>query len=53
MSIILFACALLYFVLTGRRHRPPDTRETSPYVDPPVVSEGRNGEQPEGDPVVG
>ena len=33
MSIILFAGAAAYFVVTGRRHRPPDTREPSPYVD--------------------
>jgi hypothetical protein len=23
-------------VVTGRRHRPPDTREPSPYVEAPV-----------------
>jgi prolipoprotein diacylglyceryl transferase len=32
MSIILFAGAAVYFVVVGRRHRPPDTREPSPYV---------------------
>jgi prolipoprotein diacylglyceryl transferase len=32
MSIILFAGAAAYFVVTGRRHRPPDTREPSPYA---------------------
>jgi len=32
MSIILFVGAVVYFVVTGRRHRPPDTREPSPYV---------------------
>jgi prolipoprotein diacylglyceryl transferase len=53
MSIILFAGALLYFVVTGRRHRPPDTRETSPYVDPEVASEARNAEQPDEDAAVG
>ena len=34
MSIILFAGAAVYFVVTGRRHRPPDTREPSPYTEP-------------------
>ena len=34
MSIILFVGALVYFVVTGRRHRPPETRESSPYVEP-------------------
>jgi prolipoprotein diacylglyceryl transferase len=33
MSIILFVPALAYFIVVGRRHRPPDTREPSPYVD--------------------
>jgi phosphatidylglycerol---prolipoprotein diacylglyceryl transferase len=33
MSIILFAGAAAYFLVTGRRHRPPDTREPSPYVE--------------------
>jgi prolipoprotein diacylglyceryl transferase len=32
MSIVLFVLAAAYFVLAGRRHRPPDTRESSPYV---------------------
>jgi prolipoprotein diacylglyceryl transferase len=32
MSIILFVGAAAYFVVTGRRHRPPDTREPSPYA---------------------
>ncbi len=31
MSIILFVGAAAYFVMAGRRHRPPDTREPSPY----------------------
>ena len=40
MSIILFVGAAVYFVVTGRRHRPPDTREPSPYVESePVESE--------------
>ena len=36
MSIILFAGAAAYFLVTGRRHRPPDTREPSPYVEEPA-----------------
>ena len=39
MSIILFVGALAYFVVAGRRHRPPDTREPSPYVDGPAATE--------------
>ena len=33
MSIVLFVGAAAYFLVTGRRHRPPDTREPSPYVE--------------------
>jgi prolipoprotein diacylglyceryl transferase len=33
MSIGLFLGALVYFVVSGRRHPAPDTRETSVYVD--------------------
>jgi prolipoprotein diacylglyceryl transferase len=32
MSIVLFVLAAAYFLVTGRRHGPPDTREPSPYV---------------------
>ena len=32
-SIILFAGALVYFVVAGRRHPAPDTREESVYVE--------------------
>ena len=32
MSIVLFVAALAYFVVTGRRHRAPETRERSVYV---------------------
>ncbi len=32
MSIVLFLLAAAYFVVVGRRHRPPHTREPSPYV---------------------
>jgi prolipoprotein diacylglyceryl transferase len=31
-SIVLFVLAAAYFVLAGRRHRPPETREPSPYT---------------------
>ncbi len=34
MSVILFVGAAAYFVLVGRRHRPPNTREPSPYAEP-------------------
>ena len=34
MSVILFVGAAAYFVVVGRRHRPPNTREPSPYVEP-------------------
>lgn len=42
MSIVLFVLAALYFVVVGRRHPRPDTRETSPYVDgtDPRVTDG-------------
>jgi prolipoprotein diacylglyceryl transferase len=33
MSIILFIGAAAYFVVAGRRHRPPDTREPTPYAE--------------------
>src|SRR3954471_5248381 len=36
MSIILFAGAAAYFLVTGRRHRPPDTREPSPWSEDPA-----------------
>ena len=32
-SIVLFVAALAYFVVAGRRHPAPDTRETSVYLD--------------------
>ncbi len=32
-SIVLFVSAAAYFVLAGRRHRPPETREPSPYLE--------------------
>jgi prolipoprotein diacylglyceryl transferase len=31
MSIVLFVLAAAYFVAAGRRHRPPHTREPTPY----------------------
>jgi len=33
MSIVLFVLAAAYFVVVGGRHRPPETRETTPYVE--------------------
>jgi hypothetical protein len=33
-SIILFAGALVYFVVVGRRHPRPDSRETTVYLHP-------------------
>jgi phosphatidylglycerol---prolipoprotein diacylglyceryl transferase len=39
MSIILFVGAAVYFVVVGRRHRPPDTREPSPYVETAAAAE--------------
>ena len=32
MSIVLFVGAAIYFVVTGRRHPRPDSREPTPYV---------------------
>ena len=32
-SIVLFTGALVYFVVAGRRHPAPDSREESVYVD--------------------
>ncbi|MDQ6935732.1 MAG: prolipoprotein diacylglyceryl transferase [Actinomycetota bacterium] len=32
-SVILFVGATAYFVIAGRRHPPPDSREVSPYVE--------------------
>jgi prolipoprotein diacylglyceryl transferase len=31
-SIVLFVLSAAYFVISTRRHRPPDTREPSPYA---------------------
>ena len=33
MSIILFVGAAAYFLVTGRRHPAPDTREPTPYAE--------------------
>ncbi|MCW2836439.1 MAG: lgt [Marmoricola sp.] len=41
MSIVLFVLAAAYFVVTTLRHRPPDTREISPYAG------GRAGDRPD------
>ena len=48
MSIMLFVAALAYFVVAGRRHRPPDTRERSVYVAgrEPVESESEVAVEP-------
>jgi prolipoprotein diacylglyceryl transferase len=43
MSIVLFVGAAAYFVVATRRHRPPDTREPSPYAEEPVL---RNQPEP-------
>jgi prolipoprotein diacylglyceryl transferase len=42
MSIVLFALATVYLVVTTLRHRPPDTREPSPYVE----GQDRSNDQP-------
>ena len=50
-SIVLFTAALVYFVVAGRRHPAPDTREESMYLE----GRGPAAEEPadavEGDPV--
>ena len=33
MSIVLFVGAAVYFVVTGRRHPRPETREPAPYLE--------------------
>jgi prolipoprotein diacylglyceryl transferase len=45
MSIILFVAALVYFVVAGRRHPRPDSRERDVYV------EGRGPAAEAGEPV--
>ena len=54
-SIVLFVLSAAYFVIVGRRHRPPDTREPSPYLerqerpdDPPSAESeaGKSGQDP-------
>ena len=49
MSILLFVGALLYLVVSTRRHRPPETREPSPYV----VTAGETPAKEPADPAVG
>ena len=46
MSIILFVGAAVYFVVAGRRHRPPDTREPSPYVEAEPAGVRAGGPEP-------
>ena len=54
MSIVLFVGAAIYFVVTGRRHPRPDTREPSPYVagrtvaDAPGETSERDRDRPRG-----
>jgi phosphatidylglycerol---prolipoprotein diacylglyceryl transferase len=55
-SIVLFLLATAYFVVAGRRHRPPDTREPSPYVerepaDSNALSEGEDEDSASESPV--
>ncbi|RNM16198.1 prolipoprotein diacylglyceryl transferase [Nocardioides pocheonensis] len=44
MSIILFLLALTYFVLAGRRHPRPDSREPSVYADGRGPADGPSAE---------
>ena len=37
MSIVLFVLAAAYLLVVGRRHRPPDTREATPYTREPEL----------------
>jgi prolipoprotein diacylglyceryl transferase len=50
-SIVLFVLATAYFVVAGRRHRPPDTREPTPYAEPPRVDPEVPAENSEREPV--
>jgi prolipoprotein diacylglyceryl transferase len=43
-SIVLFVLAAAYFVVTTLRHRSPDTREPSPYVDGRDPHPGTDGD---------
>lgn len=36
-SIILFLAALVYFLVAGRKHPQPNSREESVYIDPPIL----------------
>jgi prolipoprotein diacylglyceryl transferase len=49
MSIILFVLAAAYFLVATLRHRPPDTREPTPYVAGPA-SDSRDTVTSEADP---
>jgi hypothetical protein len=46
-SIVLFVAAAVYFVVVGRRHPRPDSREETVYV------EGRSPDDHEASPAVG
>jgi prolipoprotein diacylglyceryl transferase len=55
-SIVLFAAALVYFVVVGRRHPRPHTREESVYVDgrgPAAADADVDAAAPESDDVAG
>ncbi|MCX6395384.1 MAG: prolipoprotein diacylglyceryl transferase [Propionibacteriales bacterium] len=39
-SILLFTAALVYFLVVGRRHPAPDTREESVYLSDPTGPQG-------------
>jgi prolipoprotein diacylglyceryl transferase len=41
VAVVLFVLGATYFVLAGRRHPRPDTRETSPYRDGHAAGEVR------------
>jgi prolipoprotein diacylglyceryl transferase len=46
MSIVLFVLAAVYFVVAGRRHPRPASREPSPYVDG-RAPDGQQKQKPE------
>ncbi len=46
-SIVLFVLSTAYFVVVGRRHRPPETRERSPYLEGPDRSDEATTEDSE------
>ncbi len=50
MSIVLFLLAAAYFVVVGRRHRGPDTRERSPYVEGAAPAVAASDPEPDPEP---